>query len=83
MARNKQIGGEGLNAGFYLRVRTHIRSLGLSWRKKEFIHLSKAETGRQWSGLAEWLRAAHSLLDQKTVGLTSDADRASQVRAID
>jgi len=48
--------------------------------KKELTILAEAETERRWAGLAEWLRAAHSLLDEKTSGLT---DPSAQVRAIE
>jgi len=35
------------------------------WGKKELINLAEAEPERRWAGLAEWLRVAHSLLDEK------------------
>ena len=55
-----------------------FRRMGRS--KKELTILAEAETERRWAGLAEWLRAAHSLLDEKTSGLT---DPSAQVRAIE
>jgi hypothetical protein len=33
-------------------------------RKKELINLAEAEPERPWADLAEWLRVAHSLLDE-------------------
>jgi hypothetical protein len=33
--------------------------------KKELIHLAEAEPERRWAGVAEWLRVAHSLLDER------------------
>jgi hypothetical protein len=47
----------------------------LGWEKSEFTNPAEAETERPWAGLAEWLRVAHSLLDDKTVGLTRNAER--------
>ena len=35
--------------------------------------VTQATPERPWAGLAEWLRAAHSMLDDKT--LTRNADR--------
>ena len=54
-----------------------FRRMGRS--RKESAIFAEAETGR-WAGLAEWLRAAHSLLDEKTSELT---DPSAQVRAIE
>ena len=34
------------------------------WGKKERSSLAEAEPQRPWAGLAEWLRVAHSLLDE-------------------
>ncbi|MGB9121704.1 MAG: hypothetical protein WCE73_13865 [Candidatus Angelobacter sp.] len=45
--------------------------------------MSEVETQRPWAGLAEWLRVAHSMLDEKAVELTRNAERSSQVRAIE
>jgi hypothetical protein len=47
----------------------------LSREKRELANPAEAETERPWAGLAEWLRVAHSLLDDKTVELTRNADR--------
>lgn len=52
------------------------------WGKKELINLAEAEPERRWAGLAEWLRVAHSLLDEKTADF-GNADRSGQVRAIE
>jgi hypothetical protein len=83
MATNTQAAGKSINARLYLRVKTQIRSWAWGWGKKELIHLSEAETERPWAGLAEWLRMAHSLLDEKTVELTRKAEGSSQVRVIE
>ncbi|HEY4675557.1 MAG TPA: hypothetical protein VIJ01_00255 [Candidatus Angelobacter sp.] len=57
-------------------MKTHIRSLGwgLGWGKKKSTAFAEAETERPWANLAEWLRAAHSLLDDKTGELTRNPD---------
>jgi len=47
----------------------------LGWDKREFTNPAEVETERPWAGLAEWLRVAHSLLDDKTVELTRHVDR--------
>jgi hypothetical protein len=47
----------------------------LGWKKRKVGNLQEAETERPWAGLAEWLRVAHSLLDEKTLELTRNADR--------
>lgn len=36
--------------------------------------LQEAQAERPWAGLAEWLRAAHSLLDDKTAELARNPD---------
>jgi len=74
MATNTQDAGNQIGAGLYLRVRKQIRSLSLDRSKKELIPLQGAEAERPWAGLAEWLRAAHSLLDDKTVELARNPD---------
>jgi hypothetical protein len=74
MATNTQHAGNEIQAGFYPRVLKEIRSLGRGWSKKKSINLPEAEMDRPWAGLAEWLRVAHSLLDDKTVELTPNAD---------
>jgi hypothetical protein len=67
MFTNTQDAGNAIDAGLYLRARKQIRSWSwsLGWSKKE-SHVSEVQTERPWAGLAEWLRAAHSLLDEKT-----------------
>ena len=47
----------------------------LGWEKRELGSPAEAETERPWAGLAEWLRSAHSMLDDKTVELSRNADR--------
>jgi hypothetical protein len=77
MFTNTQDAGKELYAGRYLRVIKQVRYW--SWfrglGKKKLTNVSEAETERPWAGVAEWLRAAHSLLDDKTVVLTRNADR--------
>ncbi len=55
----------------------------LGWGKKKFRTVADAQIERPWAGLAEWLRAAHSLLDEKTAELARNAERSGQVRAIE
>jgi hypothetical protein len=83
MITSTQIASKGMNAGLYLRVKTHIQSLGWSWSKKKSTDLAEVETEHPWAGLAEWLRAAHSLLDEQTGELSRNSDQASQVCAIE
>lgn len=61
-------------AGLYLRAMTQIRSWSWGRGKKRFTNVANAEMERPWAGVAEWLRVAHSLLDDKTVELTRNAD---------
>jgi hypothetical protein len=85
MDTNTQEAGKEIYAGLYLRAKRQLRSLnwGRSRNKKESTNPAAAETERPWAGLAEWLRAAHSMLDEKTVEFTRNADRSTQVRAIE
>jgi hypothetical protein len=69
-----QAAGRAMNAGLYLRFKTRIQSLGWGWQKKKKIDFAEAEVERPWANLAEWLRLAHSLLDDKRVELTRSAD---------
>ena len=77
MFTNTQDAGKEIYAGRYLRAMKQVRYW--SWfrgqGKKRLTNISEAETERPWAGVAEWLRAAHSLLDDKTVVLTRNADR--------
>lgn len=51
------------------------------WAKKELINLAKAEPERPWAGVAEWLRVAHSLLDENPRPLlATPADPAGSAR---
>jgi hypothetical protein len=59
-------------AGLYLRTIAEICSRG--WGMKKLTSASEAETERPWAGLAEWLRLAHSTLDEKTVELPRNSD---------
>jgi hypothetical protein len=77
MFSNTQDDSKEIYAGHYLRAMKQVRYW--SWfrgqDKKKLTNVSGAETERPWAGVAEWLRAAHSLLDDKTVVLTRNADR--------
>jgi hypothetical protein len=79
MFSNTQDAGKEIYAGRYLRALKQIRSW--SWLrsrgrgKRKLTNVAEAETERPWAGVAEWLRAAHSLLDDKTVVLARNADR--------
>jgi len=77
MFTNMQDADKQISAGLYLRAKRQLRSLNWSRSrgKKESTNLAADETERPWAGLAEWLRAAHSMLDSKTVELTRNADR--------
>ena len=55
----------------------------LGWGKKELVRQEEAGSEHRWAGLAEWLRVAHSLLDEKTAEFTRNAERSGQVRAIE
>jgi hypothetical protein len=49
--------------------------------KKELINLAEAGPERPWAGLAEWLRVAHSLLDERPrTLLATPVDPASAAR---
>jgi hypothetical protein len=76
MFTNTQDAGKGIDAGLYMRARKQIRSWSWSWSrgKKKFTNVADAEPERPWSDLAEWLRVAHSMLDEKAVELTRNAD---------
>jgi hypothetical protein len=74
MATNTQDAGNESYAGLYLRARRQIRSWSWGWGKKKLANVSEVETERPWAGVAEWLRVAHSLLDDKTVELTRNPD---------
>jgi hypothetical protein len=76
MDTNTQDAGKEIYAGLYLRAKRQLRSLNWSRSrsKKEATNSAETETERPWAGLAEWLRVAHSLLDDKTVELTRNAD---------
>ena len=79
MATNTQDAGNAIDPGLYLRARKQIRSWAWPWSwfwdEKKLAHASEAKMERPWAGVAEWLRLAHSLLDDKTVELTRNADR--------
>jgi len=74
MATNTQDARNEIDAGLYLRARKQIRSWSWSWGKKKLTNESEAEMERRWVGVAEWLRVAHSLLDDKSAELTRNAD---------
>jgi hypothetical protein len=83
MIANTQDAGKVIYAGLYRRAKKQIRALNWGRGKKELTNLTEAETERPWAGLAEWLRVAHSLLDEKAVEPTRNADRPNQFRAIE
>ena len=76
MATNTQAVRKRIYIGLYLLARRQIHALGLGLgrSKEESVRRSQAETERSWAGVAEWLRAAHSMLDEKAVELTRNAD---------
>jgi hypothetical protein len=74
MATNTQSAGQEIDAGIYMRAKRHIRLWRMGRGKKELTSLSGGETERPWAGLAEWLRIAHSLLDEKTSELARNGD---------
>jgi hypothetical protein len=69
MATNTQPAGNQIDAALYPPAREQIRSWAWFWRwdKKKLARASEAKMERPWAGVAEWLRAAHSLLDEKAV----------------
>jgi hypothetical protein len=83
MATDTQDAGNQIEAGLHLRAQKQIRSW--SWRrsKKKSANLAETESERPWAGVAEWLRVAHSLLDEKTAELTRNAERPGQIRALE
>ena len=80
---NTQDVGNEIDPRFYLRAMKQIRSWSWGRGKKKLTNVSDAETERPWAGVAEWLRVAHSLLEEKTAELTRNADRSGQVRALE
>ena len=74
MATTQNAREQRSNAGLFRR---------LGWGKKELINRAEAEPEHRWAGLAEWLRVAHSLLDEKTAELTGNAERSAQLRVIE
>jgi hypothetical protein len=56
-------------AGFFLCTKTRMRFWG--WGKRELDNVSRVKAENPWTGLADWLRAAHALLDDKTCGAGS------------
>ena len=78
MFSNTQESSKEFNTGIYFRAKRQLRSLNWGRRrsgsKKDSIHLAAGEAERPWAGVAEWLRVAHSLLDDKTAELTRNAD---------
>ena len=75
MATHTQAVRKRIYIGLYLLARRQIHALGLGLgRKEESVRPSQAETEPPWAGVAEWLRAAHSMLDEKNVELTRNDD---------
>jgi hypothetical protein len=79
MFSNMQQSSKDTNAGLYMRAKKQLRSLSWGGRrsgsKKDLTNLAADQNERPWAGVAEWLRVAHSLLDDKAVELTSNADQ--------
>jgi hypothetical protein len=75
MFTNTQDAGKEIDAGLYLRAMKQIQSWSWGRGKKKLTNASEAETERPWAGVAEWLRVAHSMLDEKAVELTRNAER--------
>jgi hypothetical protein len=51
------------------------------WSRKESGHREEAAQEHRWDGLAEWLRVAHSLLDEQPQTLLAmPTDPASSAR---
>jgi hypothetical protein len=74
MATNTQDARNEVDVGLYLRAMKQIRSWSWGGGKKKMTNVSEAEMERRWAGVGEWLRVAHSILDDKTVELTRNAD---------
>jgi hypothetical protein len=57
---------------FYARLYRRTKTLTRFWgwtgeeREEKQTNASISEIERPWTGLADWLRVAHSLLDDKT-----------------
>ena len=65
MATTQDAQKQRFYAGLFRRLR---------WDQREFTYPAEVQAERPWAGLAEWLRVAHSLLDDKTVELTRNAE---------
>jgi hypothetical protein len=74
MTTNTPRDGSEISVGLFLRAKKQVRSWRLGRSKKKFISLPETHAERPWAGLAEWLRTAHSLLDDKTVELARNPD---------
>jgi hypothetical protein len=83
MIANTQDAGKVIYAGLYRRVKKQICALNWGRGKRELIDRTEAETERPWAGVAEWLRVAHSLLDEKAVELTRNPDQSNRLSAIE
>ena len=75
MIGNAQDVGKVIYDGLYRRAIRQIRSWSWGRNRRKSPDLSEVESKRPWAGVAEWLRVAHSLLDETTVELTRNADR--------
>ncbi|MGB8131347.1 MAG: hypothetical protein WCG81_16270 [Candidatus Angelobacter sp.] len=65
MTTDTQDAGNQIDAGLNLPAQKQIRSWSWGRNKKKSTTLVEAEMEHPWVGLAEWLRTAHSLLDEK------------------
>jgi hypothetical protein len=60
--------------GFTCAAMKQIRSWFWSRGKKKLTNAAEVEQEHPWAGVAEWLRVAHSMLDEKAVELTLNTD---------
>lgn len=67
MATTQDVREPRFYAGLFLRTKNQTRFWG--WGKKKLDSVSRVEAESPWTGLADWLRAAHALLDDKTCGV--------------
>ncbi len=69
MATTQDVREPGFCAGLFPRTKNKTRFWG--WGKKKLNNVSRVEAENPWTGLADLLRAAHALLDDKTCGVDS------------
>ena len=74
MTTHTQDAGNQMGAGLYVRFRKQIQAWSWRWNTNKLTEASEREMESPWAGVAEWLRAAHSLLDDKTVEMARNSD---------